>query len=387
MMENYDLTDILEMGESYNLKLNPKIERRFVNGMWGMYATDSIKSGEVLIASNTPNLIESDNLGDYLAKISAEYELGKNSKLYPWFRSIGELDSYKTNSVYYITDDELETIQSFSPIIAHQIKLYNKKMMSNINILKETHGVEQSTAELVCLLSEARKWDIGFMPVFDLFNHSFRLGNPAYRFSNPELEVSNDAHWVFIARIDYKEGDEIFISYSIKDTLKYAYGFNFYDASDIHMIDITNRLLFKLNDELDSAVFESIKNQYGVIHYDEISAYSITEPHIIIDGAPSYDLIKLVKAFSYNSIEDLNNSIVSYEKFDTMFLDWISSATHKANDDVVQNGIPDDKITPLVERFLLIANKERMLIQKVVDWVIANSNTFSTRFLNQSTQN
>ena len=386
-MEKYDLTDILEMGESYNLKLNPKIQRRFVNGMWGMYATDSIKSGEVLITSNTPNIVESDNLADYLAKISTEYELGEKSKLYPWFRSIGEMDSYKTNSVYYITDDELETIQSFSPIIAHQIKLYNKRMLSNIDVLKETYGVKESTAELVCLLSEARKWDVGFMPVFDLFNHSFRLGNPMYKLNNPELEASNNAQWTFIARIDYKEGDEIFVSYSLKDTLKYAYAFNFYDASDIHMIDITNRLLFKLNDELDSAILESIKNQYSVIQYDEISAYSINEPHILIDGAPSYDLIKLIKAFSYNSIEDLNNNIVSYEKFDTMFLDWLTSATHKISDDVVQNGISDDKITPLVERFLLIANKERMLIQKVVDWVIANSNTFSTRFLKQNTQN
>lgn len=379
-MEAYDLKDILDMGSAYGLTLNSKIERRCVNGIWGMYATDTITDGEVLVSSHTPNLIEASDTLEYLTKCAIEFEMGDKSKMYPWFRSIGEIDSYKNDSVYYISDDELDTIKLLSPIIAHKIKLYNNRILDIVSKMESEHNIQRETAELMVLISESRKWNAGFMPVFDLFNHSLKRGNPMYK-----VTADNGDTWLFLARGVYNKGDEIFVSYSVKDTLKYSLGFNFYNESDIHMIDITSRLLFKINDELDEAILKKLKESYSITQHTDISAYSINKPIMLVDGAPSADLIKLVESISYNSIEDFNNNTISYEKFDTIMLDWLTSASHKT--DIVKinedGGIPVDKITPLVERFILLINKERTLIEKGFEWVIGNSNVFPNRFLTQ----
>lgn len=379
-MEKYDLTDILEMGSDFNLKLNPKIERRCVDGNWGMYATDTIKSGEILVSSNKPNIVEYSDYIDMLLKYAAEYELGAESKLYPFFNSNG--DSYKRDSVYYATEEELHTIKLISPIVSHQIDNFIGIVSKNINKLQTEHNVSKETAEYITLMAEARKWSSGFMPVFDLFNHNMTLGNPMYIVKSDGGDL-----YMFLSKKEYSAGEEIFVSYSIKDTLTYAINYNFYDDSDIHMINIPNRLLFKINTELDTEICNGLKESYSITEFSigDSQVYKINNQLPLVNSAPSYNLIELARSISYTNKDDIINNNVSDELVDSNLIEWLSNSFHKANlEEIGEGGIGLDKLTPLVKRFIYIVNKENELIQSAINWVVTSSNVYPNRFLTQS---
>lgn len=368
----YDLTKLLKMGESFDLNINPKIERKLVNGNWGMYATEDIDSNEYLITSKAPNIVEHTNTIEMLGKYAQEMEKGDDSDLKPFFDSWGNMDEWYETASYYTTKEEFTTIAGLSPLIAYQLSGWKDGCDVTVQSIIDDYKVEKKTAEFITVAYQSRTWDVGFMPGFDLFNHSARRGAPMYKIERDGTDI-----YTFIATNSYKKGDEIFVSYQRNDSTQYTINMNFYDNHDIHMNDILHKLVFKKDseNEEDARIYNTLKESYSTTTFgDNNEYYKINAIAPIILSAPSTTLTEIAKVFATDVDGNLNEAQLS-----SVLLEWCKHSMHIFTIGVLKA----EMITTRVQRFLALIQSENRLIESTMDYITTDNPNYNEKFLKQ----
>ncbi len=382
-MTSKQYKELLQWAESIGYKLHPALERKKVNGIYGFYATEDIKDGEVLFKSPAKETIQLDpnyhydetipNWVKLIHTTSVQYQLGEKCKYYPLFSAFSTLGELKKHSIYFASKDELELISKLSPVL----RVLVDSMISDTNklvesILEMDKSLKKDDVLWIALNWRSRAWDNGFIPILDLFNHSNKRGNLKYY-----IPETNDNY--LIARGDYKKGEQVYDSYDTNDMYHYAINYNFYDSSDWKYISIPMRITFPIRNEIDSKIFEFVNKKFKTIRFKngDVEAYRILDNTLwFTEVGPSDGLIELAKCFSYESIDDLMEGKFSYHKFDDVLNAWLNLIENS-------NGVNSIEVpayqTPRLQRFYDIQISELDIISANRKWINLNSKSLKSR--------
>ena len=371
--EEYDLTSLISMGSSWNLQINPNIDRKCVDGRWGMFATGKINSSEVLISSNLPSTLIYGSIDEMIGKYAVEYEKGVDSTLTPWFNTIQpDIDGLKCNATYHSSPAELETLFTLSPLVHSNVIDYIKSTTVVRDRIVSEYNCSKDTVEMMILMKESRAWEFGFMPGFDLFNHNARNGNPMY--------IANEGEYPsykFLSAREYNIGDEIYVSYNVKDSMKYCINYNFFDSSDIHTVNILQRIYLNIgNIDMQS----KLKSLFDVQEYtvNNQTVFQIQSNAPIIAGNLSTALFDIVSQLSKDKNDRINDVI-----FTGTLMSWLQSASHIISTDT----LIEEKLTPRISRFNQCLKADNKAIRQCMDWLILNNTTYQNTFLREYTKN
>jgi hypothetical protein len=381
--KNYKV--LLEWANTIGYKLHNSIERKSVNGVYGYYATDDIKNGDILFKSPTNQTILLDTNFNYdeathhwvkmIHTVAHQYRIGDNCKYKLLFTAFDTMDYLKKSSIYFATNAELELISKLSPVLRILINNFINEVNQLVNGVIEIDGSLNKNDVLWIVLNwRSRAWQDGFVPILDLFNHSNKMGNLKYNI--PEI---NETY--IVARHDYKKGDQVYISYDTYDVYHYAINYNFYDKTDWKYISVPTRLSFTIKSELDELIFELISKQFQTSRFKtgDLQMYRILSKDIYFtEYGPTDDLIRLARCFSYETIDDLKNNKISNIKFDEIVNGWLNLIESANN---VYSVVVPAYQTPRLQRFYDIQIDEFDIIQANRNWVNVNSKSSKVKQL------
>ena len=127
------------------------------------------------------------------------------------------------------------------------------------------------------LNTNSRCWEeYGFLPIIDLFNHSSTKGSPIVKIENTEsIGIKS--------KIDYKAGDQIFISYGCPDLFVNAVNFNYFDPSTEHYIDYGLRAAQSIKTSSSLAIAKYIATIFkcNFIELNGNLTFEIQEPRLL----------------------------------------------------------------------------------------------------------
>lgn len=376
---------LLDWAKSIGYELHPLLERKKVDGVYGLYATDDIADGSILFKSPAYSTIQTDpnfNYDETLHKyvklihtIVVQYTMGEKCKYSPIFDAFETLNEMKEYSVYFCSSDEFKLIRDLSPLLEILIKNTINEIDKIVDTVYEIDNTLNKDDILWITLNwKSRAWDSGFIPILDLFNHSNKRGNLKYY-----IPETGDNY--LIARGDYKKGEQVYDSYDINDVYHYAINYNFYDSSDWKYISLPFRMSFKITTDFDQKIFELVSKRFEVQKFKngESESYRILSKGICFtEYGPTDELIELAKCFSYESLDDLNNGKFSYHKFDEVILSWLNliESSNKVN----SVEVPAYQ-TPRLKRFYDIQLDEFKIINACKIWLDVNSKSLKTKQL------
>src|SRR3990167_5715772 len=117
----------LKQAMQHGLEINPKLERRQVSGVWGMYATEAIAQGELLARFPKSGLLQPD-ASAYSAQVSPsvrmihtaakEVQKGAASPFAYLFDLHEPLEQMKQYSTFFYGTAELAQMRSMSSHLA-----------------------------------------------------------------------------------------------------------------------------------------------------------------------------------------------------------------------------------------------------------------------------
>lgn len=377
--------DLLEWADSVGYKLHSSLERKKVNGVYGFYATEDIKDGEVLFKSPARETIQLDPNYNYdettsnwvkmIHTISVQHRLGEKCKYYRIFDAFDTLKELKEYSIYFASKEELDLLSKLSPVL----RVLVDSMISDTNKLVESvleidNSLKKDDVLWVVLNWRSRAWDNGFIPILDLFNHSNKKGNLKYY-----IPETGDNY--LISRGDYKKGEQVYDSYDTNDMYHYAINYNFYDSSDWKYISLPMRMTFPIRSEFDEKTFELVSKRFQTTRFKngDTEGYRILDNTLCLtEVGPTDGLIELAKCFSYESIEDLTEGKFSYHKFDDVLNGWLNLIENS-------NGVQSVEVpayqTPRLQRFYDIQIAELGIISANKKWINLNSKSLKSRQL------
>jgi hypothetical protein len=358
------------------LKLDPRIERKKVNGVYGMYALESIPADTIIAGFPLKELIPQGESADFPEGASAaikqiyaaavELSKGESSKYYGCVSMFETLEELKEHSVYFFTEAELKWIQTLNPIVfrltveqRHRIDI-TKASIQKINSALDSDFIIQA---ILNYYSRAFGDVVGFLPILDLFNHSERKGNV----------LTKTADGKFVAhstRITYEKGEQIFVLYSGHDMATFALNYDYFDPDGVHVIDYSLRALQMIRTDIKQKTFERIGAEYGGQFFDikGVRHFKNSAKGLyFLETAPSFKLLIYFKTVA--DIEaKLNNQAIS----DRSVLEGLL-----ANINAFISAIQVDqyKVTDIPEklhRFYFLSQKEKKILLNNRDWVIGN---------------
>jgi len=360
------------------LVLDSRIERKQVNGLYGMYATAPIKMGEVLASVPTTFKMPLSTRFNYPKNTSfdlkfahtaaIELSKGKDSDYYVYFLKMETLDELKDNSCYFYTDEELNLIKQLNPILLSKIVEYRQAIKHFVEVITgidSTINVEELTR--VILNVNSRSWtNTGTLPIFELFNHCDVRGVTM-------RELENGSKRAYVARIDYEVGEQIWVSYGKRDMYEFAISFNYFDPSGTHFINLGKRIIQQARSDFEKSVFSHAAKKYtlkssnvnGVINY----TINDHEAALFIEGAPNAKLLDYIRDTSFQTIEELSNGKSTPASFDKKMLSVLDFLMHVNNvDKFTLDDIPEK-----LQRFYFMLIKEKQMLLANKKWVIMNS--------------
>ncbi|KZX77508.1 hypothetical protein A3715_01765 [Oleiphilus sp. HI0009] len=286
--------------EAVGMTLHPNIERRCVDGVYGMYASGPIAKNEIFASLPQSALMPMDIDFDYPFELTNQLKTihviarRMSGLAEPWFYtdSFYPLSFFKEHNVYYCTNEELETLKRGSPLL-YKFALAEKKSIARMvdGLLELDPQLDADTLAQVALNYRYRAWgEFGFLPVLDMFNHSDKKGR---------LLSTKKQNFSFLAGKDYKPGDQIWISYGAKDMYLHAINYGYFDPDADHAIDLGFRvssvastpeqitamkqlskvLKVKVYPESNRAFEYQLEQGQGMIRFGEVDKSVITYLH------------------------------------------------------------------------------------------------------------
>lgn len=358
------------------LTLDPRIERKKVNGVYGMYAKESIPADTIIASFPIQELIPKGKKTDFpknmpdevkvMNAAAVELSKGESSTYYGCVAMFETLEELKAHSFYFFTEAELSWIQQFNPIVFRlALEQRSRIDVAKASIKKLNPKLDSKFIIQAILNYFSRSWakGVGFLPILDLFNHSDRKGNTL-------LRAVGGTHMAHNTRIAYEKGEQVFISYSRHDIAIFALNYDYFDPEGVHSIDYSLRALHSIKTGTKQKVFELIKAEYGGKFFDMngVRHFKIAAKNLLfLENAPSFKLITYFKMIT--QIEaGLNKQTVN----DQFFLESLL-ATMNAFISAIKVDQFDVKDLPeKLHRFYYLSQKEKKMLLSNRDWVIDN---------------
>jgi hypothetical protein len=311
-MSTRNYNSFLDTALSEGLNIHKGIERRCVDGVYGMYATKKIPKLEQLVRFPLNKLLATNEGLDYPESFTKEiryfYTCTKNisESKRPWFYfdNFYPLKDIKKSHVYFAKDSELQGIRQASPILFQYIKIAQTRINKHIEEIKSfDKNIDQDVLLTVIINSQQRSWDdVGFIPVLDLFNHS-EVDGLARRV--------DDENAYLVAGQDLEPGDQIFINYGQKDMYFHAIDYGYFDPNSLHNIDLGLRTNFTAQTTAQKQTFRrlnSIMNLVSKENPDKSIDYNIAIGEVFLgETAPNYLAMLLFYETCFRSDQDRNN--------------------------------------------------------------------------------
>lgn len=366
--------DVYSLAENHGLFLDARVERRQENGVWGMYALDSIPSGSVVASIpmfskipkpagfEYPQEIEDKLVPVHsAAKVLAE---GPSSAYYSHVAMFESLDEFERHSVFFCSPEELSILHQMNPIL-HRIATQFIGLIRQVvgDVLKLDSELDKAHVLRAALNWQNRCWDVyGFLPVLDMFNHSDAKG--------AELtELSEDGRVGHKTVVDYAAGEQIFISYAPKDMYRHALCYNYFDPEGVHLIDYALRVVRSLPDPFSQAVAQKIAKTYPCWIFESggVPKMQVRSPGLFFtETGPTQALFDFFKKTSYQSKQELLSGSCSPRSIAGTMIVTIDSLLSANQVDAIRA----DQVPERIRRFYDLLIKEKAILKKNRDWVM-----------------
>lgn len=311
-MKEIDYEKCLNWAEHNGLEMDPRIERKKVNGVYGMFAKAPIPKGTVLASFPQDRLIPIPTTTEYpphvpdalkrLHAAAIEIEKGDDSEYVGCVSALEDLDKLESHSFYFFSEQELAFIERLNPVL-FQLVIQAKYAADGIKqqIRSVDPNISEAVLTQVALNSFSRSWGkSGFIPVLDLFNHSDKKGLTLKRLPNNKI-----GH---VSGMDYKAGEQVFVSYSAKDLINQTLLFNYFDPEDIHFIDYSVRAVQVAKNDFQKKLFNLVASKFpmqqqevnGLMHYR-----LVPQGLFFLDNNPSQKLIEFFQLSSIQTEQEL----------------------------------------------------------------------------------
>lgn len=365
--------DYLALAQAHGLELDSRIQRRQVEGVWGMYAVEAIPKDTIIASLPRSELIPKPEGVEYPVEIadklqpvhSAARQLaaGSSASHYSHVVMFETLDEYRTHSAYFFNQEELDLIARLNPLL-HRTTMQFRGLIQQVcaDVKKLDPELDDAHILRAALNWQNRCWDkYGFLPVLDLFNHSDTKGSEMAEF--PELD--RVGHRTIV---EYQAGDQVYISYAPKDMYRHALCYNYFDSNGVHYIDYALRVVRTIADPFTQALAQKISQLYPLAAFKASgkTQYQIREPRLFyLDEQPSEKLLKFFEATSFGSPIELQMGKCTKDSV---------RATMKATLEALlgANKVEQfslDQIPVKLQRFYFMLKKEREMLQANLRWL------------------
>lgn len=371
MDENFSGT--FEWAQSLGLVFNKNLERKCVQGVWGMYASDSIGRNELLGAFPCGHLITSKeaNFPSGTSKsamqihaAAVELSKGGSSDFSPLFSIYDDLDTIKKYSTYFSDDKELKVLKAFGEGLYAEIYRQNTLNHALIHALHRfDSSIELDIYTTIAMNFNSRAMgDKGFIPILDCFNHSDEKGM--------FIDASGDSVTLHTKQA-YKQGEQVYISYGIQDMYRHAINYNYFDPHNQHFIQFGNRFSFPILSQQDLQFANFLSQSYTLKFHNlsGVKMYSINDIGAYFsEGGPTKKLLEVVKLLCCKGQGHTDKNKITAVMLKAHILNLLSQLDAKNN---VENF--GQKYMPRkFRRFYGLLQKEKQLICLNRVWVEKN---------------
>lgn len=255
----------LKQAVQHGLEISPKLERRQVSGVWGMYAKDEIAQGELLARIPKSALLQPDARA-YGPQVSPsvrmihtaakEQQKGSASPFAYLFDMHETLAQMKGYSTFFYGEAEIAQLRKLSPHLADVISHENMRWQSVVKALLEFDKTLDKDCVIATLLNFSSRGmgNSGFVPVLDCFNHSSERGS----FINGAGDEVK-----YVARVPYKPDEQVYAFYGWLDLYDHAIYYNYYDPTDEHYLRFGCREFTPLIDESAQQGYRLLSQRYA----------------------------------------------------------------------------------------------------------------------------
>jgi hypothetical protein len=373
-MNNIDFIETVKWATQKGLKLYSNMELKDVNGVTGIYAKTDIPKNQILVVypnkSTLPDLQgfnypkKNKELIKRLHSATKEYSKRESSAWFGLMLSVESLSDLKSTSAYFMNEGELALLKSMSPML-HRIILEKKGIIDDkVNSLLEIDPtLTRDDATVVTLNFKTRAWAQGFLPILDQFNSSDIYGAKVY---------TGDNHIYFMTMVDYKAGDQIFMSYGTRDMYDYAIDYDFFDHNTIHSICFSQRGCQFTNTEFETSVirYAATKHKMNISKTKTGLSFQLEEDDArFLENAPSAKLIEYIHNTAFFSKKEFKTKKVSSQSFDkrlNQIIDALLSMNNVDNFNI--KNIPEK-----LHRFYYLLKKEKKILISNKYWARFNS--------------
>jgi len=351
--------DLVVWGQTMGMTLNEGLDRRCVDGVWGMFANRPITEGEILASCPKSALIH-PNPDAYPPGTSrsvmnihaaAKRFMAHSGSTPSHFTLFESLEHLKSHSVFFLDEKELARIGEASADLCRAITAQNtknRKIIEALSVFDPSLPVECLTLMTLNYSSRAFGND-GFVPLVECFNHSTQQG---------ELIDSSGDAIVLRAKSHIEAGNQAYISYGLLDLFTHAVHYDYYDPADSHILRFDKRFYFPVLQRSDMALASSLpwRVNQEVIHGMPVYTVSDHEAYLSMDG-PSPTVVDILGAIVNGRAHSSTNPKTELLTQLKRMLD----ANHV--DSFARKYFPKS-----ARRFHAVLRKEKELLARNIDW-------------------
>lgn len=369
-MNESDFKAYVKWANKRGIKLNPHLERRSVDGVFGMYSTAKIAKNDILVATakkqknpKVRGFIYPDGIDPNLKTLHAyaiEHSLGEKSEFSLYFKTFTGWDVLKKHSAYFFSAAEVEQVKSLSPLLHSRVIDFNSRCRRFIDYLCQIDStVPRASVEVVILNYVARAFrNFGFLPLFDMFNHSDNQGRSIDEGSNV---VS------FKAGRHYEPGEQVWINYGRKDMYDHALDYGYFDPRGTHFIDVTSRIAQAVNTDFARRVVAraakilpiKCEERQGTLFYSLAAPGSFIE-----EDKPGEMVCRFVRNTCYQSEKEMLSGECTQESFKKGMIQLLDGMMgYNKVDELMPSEVPE-KLHYLYE----MLKKEKTMMLANLDW-------------------
>lgn len=379
-MDNKQYEEQLNWSKEQGLELDSRVERKAVNGLYGMYATEKIPQNTVIASYPFEKKIPIDTGVDYPKKsnfvfryvhaAAVELEKGQSSKYHGCLMGLETMSELKQHSTYFYTQEDLKLLQKLNPILFRNITESIQSANINLKLVSEFDPSLNKDAILHVILNiNSRAYgDFGFAPIMDSFNHSDRFGNLVSGLVKNGNSIGVQAYK------GYEIGEQIFISYDRKDMYEHAISYNYFDPQGVHFIDYGARIIQTAKSTIEKQILQHTAKFHKLIAHEQNGVVQYTakgEKLFFLENAPSSNLIDYIRHNCFQSEEELQSGKCMDVSFDDRVLDIINAL-------VSMNKVDDFQLSDIPEkmhRFYHLLKKEKQMLLSNREWAMDNRNS------------
>lgn len=255
---------LLDSATKRGLYLNPRLERKCVDGVYGMYATGVIQGGETLASFPVSQLIKPDDSlypqgtsdsAKLIHSAAKEFVKGEGTEFDYFFSLFDSLDEIQEYSSYFASAEDLSTFNKLGEGLCREIQSQNEKNHQLIQALYEFDpSIDLDVYTGMTLNFNSRAvGNNGFVPIIDCFNHSDEKG----------ANIESLGEVVSLkAKIDYKAREQVYTSYGTLDLLTHAINYNYFDNKNLHFIQFHKRFRFMAKSAKEIAMLKHLASRF-----------------------------------------------------------------------------------------------------------------------------